>query len=189
MFCTVVAVVCCATLFAQIKGDPVFSAPPKLAPIQKSASPLSPVLQKLYSNTAARKGQPSGEKPAVPNDALDKFLQLKGDGIVVDITVKGDMAETKVALQQLGVRITGSFGRVISGIVPINALQALAGISSIQFAKPAYKPMHQSKPAMDLMQQCNTTLFGSKPVPVASQGDTAQRSYIARKKYNVNGKG
>jgi hypothetical protein len=30
---------------------------------------------------------------------------------------------------------------------------------------------------------------GNSPTPVISQGDTAQRSHIARNKYKVNGKG
>ena len=98
------------------------------------------------------------------------------------------MPAAKASLQQLGLKITGVYGRVISGIMPINALPKLKSISTIQFARPAYKPMRQSKSGMAFTQQCNTNLYG-KPVPVISQGDTAQRSYLARKKYNVNGKG
>ncbi len=177
-------------LLAQVKGDPVLNAAPKQATVSKSAAALSPVLQQLYDNkVAARKAQATGEKPVASGNALDKYLQLRGEGVVVDITVKADMAATKTSLQKLGVKITGSFGRVISCIVPVNALPALAAIATIQFAKPAYRPMHQSKSVTDIMQQCNTTLFGKKPVPVVSQGDTAQRSNIARKKYNVDGKG
>lgn len=177
-------------LLAQVKGDPALNAAPQQATVQKSATALSPVLQQLYDNTVAtRRALANGEKPVASANALDKYLQLKGDAVVVDITVKADMAVTKASLQKLGARVTGSFGRVISCIVPVNALPALAAITSVQFAKPAYRPMHQSKAATDIMQQCNTTLFGKKPVPVVSQGDTAQRSDIARKKYNVDGKG
>jgi subtilisin family serine protease len=188
--CAGIAVLLFIPLHAQIKGDPVLKATPQQTVIQKPQSKLSPALQNLYDNTvAARKAQPPGEKPVIPNDALDKYLQIKGDGIVADITVKEDMAATKAALQRLGLKITGVYGRVISGIIPINALPELAAVKAIQFVKPAYKPIHQSKPGATSVQQCNTIVYGSKLVPVASQGDTAQRSWLARKKYNVNGKG
>jgi hypothetical protein len=177
-------------LLAQVKGDPVLNAPPQQTVVQKPVTALSPVLQQLYDNNVrARKAQAAGEKPVVSANALDKFLQLKGDAVVVDITVREDITATKASLQKLGAKIAGSFGRVISCIVPVNALPALAAIATIQFAKPAYRPMHQSKAATNIMQQCNTILFDKKPAPVVSQGDTAQRSNIARKKYNVNGKG
>ena len=187
--CVGIAVLSCVQSRAQIKGDPVLRAAPQQQPVQKSPSRLSPALQKLYDNTiAARKAAP-GDKPVIPNDALDKYLQIKGDGVVVDITIKEDMAAAKAALLQLGLKITGVYGRVISGIIPISALPRLAAVNSIQFARPAYKPMHQSASGTSFIQQCNTNLYGNKPVPVVSQGDTAQRSYLARKKYNVNGKG
>ena len=180
----------CTSLQAQVKGDPVLNAAPRQVTVQKPVAVVSPVLQQLYqARQAARKAEANGEKPVAAVNALDKYLQLKGEAVVVDITVKNDMAGAKASLQKLGAAITGSFGRVVSCIIPVNAIPALAGIASIQFAKPAYRPMHQSKPATDRMQQCNTLLGYKKPVPVSSQGDTAQRSNIARKKYNVNGKG
>ena len=188
--CFCITVLFCVHLHAQKKGDPVLQAAPQQPIIQKSNSVLSPALQKLYDNTSpARKTQPSAEKNIVINDGLDKYLQIKGNGVVIDITVKENMAATKASLQQLGLKVTGVYGRVISGIMPINDLPKLTGISTIQFARPAYKPMHQSKTGAAFAEQCNTNLYGGKPVPVISQGDTAQRSYLARKKYNVNGKG
>lgn len=190
--CICAGIMCSLKMQAQVKGDPIFNATPKQTKIQKTDSKLSPELQKLYEKTTgARKAQVAGEKPLVPNDAMNKYLQIKGDRVVVDITVKGDMTGTKAALQQLGLNITGVYGRVISGLIPIAALPQLAAVNSIQFARPAFKPMRQQKPGAAIMQQGKTNLFygGGLPVPVISQGDTAQRSYIARKKYNVSGKG
>jgi len=188
--CAGMAVLLYVPVHAQKKGDPVLQSAPQQPVIQKSNSVLSPALQKLYDNTnPVRKTQPSAEKSIVINDGLEKYLQIKGNGVVVDITVKENMAATKASLQQLGLKITGVYGRVISGIMPISDLPALTGITSIQFVRPAYKPMHQSKAGTAFGAQCNTSLYGGKPVPVISQGDTAQRSYLARKKYHVNGKG
>ncbi|MFT3932304.1 MAG: S8 family serine peptidase [Chitinophagaceae bacterium] len=173
---------------AQIKGDPAFNTVPKQPAFQKLNSSLSPELQKLYNNSAnARKAPTGDEKPLFPN-SLDKYLQLKGDAVLVDITVKQDMAGTKSRLQQLGLTITGVYGRIISGLIPINALPQLNTMASIQFAKPAYKPRHQSFDYKINPDDCNSIAY-AKPSPVISQGDTAQGSYLARKKYKVNGKG
>ena len=131
--CAGVAVLFSVQLLAQIKGDPVLKAAPQQPAVQKTSSRLSPALQKLYDNTtAARKAEASGEKPVVSYDALDKYLQVKGDKVVVDITVKENMAGAKTALQQLGLKITGVYGRVISGIIPINALPQLAQVGTVQ---------------------------------------------------------
>ncbi|MEP6748976.1 MAG: S8 family serine peptidase [Bacteroidota bacterium] len=192
-----VAVCACAGILysskiqAQIKGDPAFNASPQQVKIQKPDSKLSPELQKLYNNTTGARTTPAaGEKIVLPNDALNKYMQIKGDQVVVDITVKDRMAVTKAALQQMGLHITGVYGRVISGIIPIKILPQLSAVNSIQFARAAYKPMHQSKPTGGLMPLLNRQLLGGAGAsPVVSQGDTAQRSYIARKKYHVNGRG
>ncbi len=49
------------------------------------------------------------------------------------------MATAKAALQKLGLQITGVYGRVISGLIPINALPQLGNIKAIQYARPALK--------------------------------------------------
>ncbi len=185
-FCAGIFILLCTWLNAQVKGDPELKTTPQKPLVDKSQSALSPQLEKLYNNINARIS-PLNEKPALTN-GLDKYLQLRGDAVVVDITVKENMAATKAALQQLGVKITGVYGRVISAIVPVAALKQLTAINSIQFARPAYKPRHQSANGKALTQDCYISAFG-KPNPVISQGDTAQRSYLARKKYNVSGKG
>jgi len=186
--CAVVVMLLSVQIQAQVKGDPQLNGTPQTLPIQKSNSKLSPALEKLYDNTIAARKIDQGNKPGVTNDALDKLLQLKGDGIVVDITIKKDMATARAELQQLGLKITGEYGRVISGIIPITALPKLGSNSTVQFARPAYKPMHQGITAAKFLQQCNTGM-NAKTTPVTSQGDTAQRSNLARKKYDVNGKG
>jgi subtilisin family serine protease len=134
-------------------------------------------------------------------------MQITGDRVVVDIRVKEDMATAKSDLQKLGVTITASYGRVISGTIPITALPQLENVSSIRFARPAYKPLHQ-RTRVNMMQDFGrrkgiganggvtvdidgqlSAASAGKIVPVISQGDTAQLSYLARKKYKVDGKG
>jgi subtilisin family serine protease len=174
---------------AQVKGDPVLMAPPQLVHIEKTGSKLSPELQKLADNaTGARKMLTPAEKAGVPNDAMNQYMQFDGDRVVVDITMRDEMT-AKVALQVLGLQVTGEYGRVISGLIPISALAKLASLKSIQFARPSYKPRKLLK-QVPLIQQYSAGGFGkNRAQPVISQGDTAQRSYIARDKYKVDGKG
>ena len=68
----------------------------------------------------------------------------------------------------------------------LSALGKLEGLASIQYAKPAFKP---TRPLKSPSSQGNGKKQGGTVTPVISQGDTAQRSDIARKKYGVNGKG
>jgi subtilisin family serine protease len=191
----VVVYSCAGILFsmsmqAQVKGDPVLKTVLPQLKIQKSGSRLSPALQKLYEHITGRKALLTEEKPVAPNDALDKYLQVKDGQVVVDITIKENMSAAKAVLQQLGLHITGVYGRVISGTISINALPQLASVNAIQFARPAYRPMRRAGKEKALVQRREETAYnGAVAAPVVSQGDTAQRSFIARKKYNVNGKG
>ncbi|MBS1661799.1 MAG: S8 family serine peptidase [Bacteroidetes bacterium] len=160
------------TANAQIKGNPSFTGTPQQLETQKQPSTLSPDLKKLSESRQtfqARIAQPS----SVPN-YFDKYMQIKGDKIVVDITAKDDITSAKAELTSLGATITSVYGRVISAVVPIAALPQLENTTSIRYTRPAYKPLHN---------------FAPKPTPVISQGDTAQNSSLARKKYKVDGKG
>ena len=75
----------------------------------------------------------------------------------------------KPDLVSLGMRNAVSFGRVVSGQLPIAALPAAAGLASLGFARPA----------------AAITNAGS----VTSQGDQAIRSNVARATYGVDGSG
>lgn len=204
-------------VYAQIKGDPVFNGTvQQQSLVLKSGSRLSPDLKNLVSNPQqGAKIAESMAKPSIPagGGSMNKFMQIKGNAVVVDITVREDINTAKSQLQKMGLRITGVFGRVISGIIPISALPQLESATSIQYARPAYKPMHQRmtqpKTVMSRMSigasvagglalgvqatgvPPTTTSIppGSKPRPVISQGDTAMLSYVARDKYHVSGKG
>jgi hypothetical protein len=163
------------TLHAQVKGDPAFSGPsPNETTPPKVPSRLSPELKKL-SDTYGPNGKiaPSTQKPTVHTDALSSYLQIKGDKIVVDVTATGDLQTTRAELLKMGFQVKATYGRVISGLIPLNALPQLEAAAAIRWVKPAYKPLR----------------VAARPTPVVTQGDTAQLSYIARKKYKVDGSG
>ena len=207
--------VCCAILFlnflsvqAQVKGDPSPTGSIEASAVQKTSSRISPELKKLADNAGARNKIAQAVKP-LPGVSEDftQFLQIRGDKIVIDVTAKSDVASTKSELQKLGFQVKASFGRVISGLMPISNLSQLEASSTIQYAKPAYKPFHQTRrvPASAMasyaryIYSCANPSAATQPnaatpgkaviKPVISQGDTAQRSNIARTKYKVDGKG
>ncbi|HVW62805.1 MAG TPA: S8 family serine peptidase [Puia sp.] len=174
------------TLRAQVKGDPAANGTTPILIPPKISSKLSSDLKKLYDDNGARaKAVQSTKKPTLPDDAMNAYLQIKGDKVVVDVTVKGDLQAARTELQKMGLQISATYGRVISGLMPITALPQLESASTIRFAKPAYKPLHVN-------QSVNNFGYAPKPkpgAPVGDQGDTAQRSTVARKKYKVDGSG
>ncbi len=98
------------------------------------------------------------------------LLRVVGSSIAIEAIADTDPSKLLSDLQALGLQESTAFGRVVSGLVPISALDDIAALSSVRFARPAYKPI---------------TNAGS----VTSQGDIAQRSNIARTTYGVNGTG
>ncbi|HEY6901826.1 MAG TPA: S8 family serine peptidase, partial [Puia sp.] len=166
------------TATAQVKGNPTFKGIPQQFDTPKQPSTLSPDLKKLSENhqrPQSRVAQSFAVTPTSGSNYFDKYMQIKGDKILVDITAKDDIGSAKAQLQQLGATITAVYGRVISAVVPISSLPQLENATSIRYTRPAYKPLHN--------------IFAPKPTPVISQGDTAQNSAQARKKYHVDGKG
>lgn len=172
---------------AQVIGNPELKAarPPLIDP-NKSQSRLSDDLKRLYETNVGDKRLRSAEKPLPLNEGMEKLMQVKGNRVVVDITATGDVKATRAELERMGVKINAVFGRVISASIPIDLLPQLESATQVRYVRPAYKAVHASKPVSKIA----TNPVPYKPVePVFSQGDTAQRSYIARNKYHVNGKG
>jgi len=165
---------CAQSTNAQIKGDPAFNGAIGTQS-QKTSSNLSQDLKDLSSNwqKPRTKIAQSFTQPTKSTEYFSKFMQIKGDKVVVDVTAKDDIATAKAELKKAGATIISVYGRMISALAPIATLPQLEGSASIRYTRPAYRPLH-----------------AVKPVPmVISQGDTAQLSYLARKKGHIEGKG
>src|ERR1700754_1521945 len=82
---------------AQIKGDPAFGGVATQLDVQKTSSTLSPDLKKLSTGFLAPKTKiaQSLGKPSPGVDYFDKYMQIKGDKVVVDITAKEDISTAK----------------------------------------------------------------------------------------------
>src|SRR6185295_10483792 len=126
--------------YAQVSGHPQLKSP-SLTTVSPDKSPtrLSPELRKLtdQNNGPALRSLSVQANPVPANSALDKYLQMQGNGIVIDITVRGNINSAKADLQKMGLKVTGVYGRMISGIMPVANLPQLESISSIQYARPA----------------------------------------------------
>jgi Subtilase family/Secretion system C-terminal sorting domain len=173
----------------QVPGNPKLQAPgAMISPVSKTPTKLSPELKNLAAknNTAKIQSLSIQAKPVPTTGGLDKYIQYHGGGVVVDVSVKGNINAAKADLQKNGFQVTGVYGRVISGIIPLSSIDKLENLQSIQYAKPAFKPV---LPFRSANSKGNGKKSGNKILPVISQGDTAQRSEIARRKYHVNGAG
>jgi len=80
----------------------------------KTPSVLSPDLKKLSTTYQAQKTKaPQALVKPTPGTGIDyfnKYMQIKGDKVVVDITAKEDLAAAKAELQKLGATITATTG-------------------------------------------------------------------------------
>src|SRR5450631_971642 len=110
-----------------VRGNPEFNGELVIpATLQKASSRLSPELKKLSGNSSPNvKRLESSGKPSLVNDALNQYIQIRGDRVVVDITVKDDLSSARAQLEKMGLQVTGSYGRVISGLIAISALPQL----------------------------------------------------------------
>lgn len=174
---------------AQIANQPQLkSMAASEAGIEKSTSKVSADLNILYKSRGMEKKAAS--KPRIGltgiGTGLQKQIQTQGEKVLIDITLHDNNSQTKAELEKIGFKILGAYGRVVSGMIPIEAISKLEAIQNIRFARPSYKPHHQVK---KLSSFTNEEAGKNSITPVISQGDTAQRSYIARAKSKVNGKG
>jgi hypothetical protein len=97
------------------------------------------------------------------------LLRVSAGRVVVDAVASGDVHTLQADLEALGMQGAVTFGRIVSGQLPIAAIEGMAALASLQFARPAYA----------------TTNVGL----ATSQGDQAMRSDVARATFAVDGTG
>jgi hypothetical protein len=97
------------------------------------------------------------------------LFNTSGSNIVIDAIAAGDTADLKAALAALGMQQMVAQGRVISGLLPIDALDDLAQTDALAYARPA--------------------AFKTNAGLVSTRGDEAMGSDIARATFGVDGTG
>jgi hypothetical protein len=105
--------------------------------------------------------------------AHDSFSEspppVAGDWVTIDAVAVGDPSALEAELIALGARDTAIAGRLVSARLPIAAIPSLEGVTSLQFARPAYRRTHVGN--------------------VTSQGDHVMRADAARATFGVDGSG
>jgi len=138
---------------------------------------LSPELVALHQRRVAARGAaaaPGVVQPPVQAGTTElrqaELAPLTADGrVIVDAVAEGDAGALLSDLQQLGFEATGLWGRVVSGRLPVDALDELAALGSLRFARAA-------------TARNNVGL-------VTSQGDEAMMADFVKNNYNVDGSG
>jgi subtilisin family serine protease len=97
------------------------------------------------------------------------LLRVIAGRVVIDAVASGDVHALQADLEALGMQGAVAFGRIVSGQLPISAIEDMAALASLQFARAAYATTHVGL--------------------VTSQGDQAMRADVARATFGVDGAG
>jgi len=103
-------------------------------------------------------------EPFKPSNA---YLRVVDQHVLVDAVALGEAKDLLANLEALGLQKGATFGRMVSGRLPIEAIEELKDLESLKFVRPAY-------------MATNAGL-------VNSQGDAAMRADIARNIFGVDG--
>src|SRR4029453_12252495 len=97
------------------------------------------------------------------------LLPVSAGRVLIDAVASGDVQALNADLEALGMQGAVAFGRIFSGQLPIAAIEGMAALASLQFARSAYATTHVGL--------------------VTSQGDKAMRADVARATFGVDGAG
>ena len=162
---------------------------------QDKPGKVSHDLTRLYEDQAGKRAAPA----QLQNLDLEPLsLPVRGDKVLIDAVAAGDLADLEADLEALGMDGTGAFGRICSGWLPIDAIDDLENLASLQSARPAYRANNASRTRGRDDAARSTVLLddddddggGSDPRgSTFSGGDPAMRSDLARDEFNVDGSG
>ncbi len=128
-------------------------------------APVGTRLAALYRQYEAR--QKSGRLTPVrpPSSAM----VVSGEYVVIDAVAANSASALRADLEALGLRQGAQVGRLVSGRLPIEAIPAMARLSTMRSARPS--------------------LVATRAGAVTSRGDAVMRSDIARENLGVDGSG
>jgi subtilisin family serine protease len=152
---------------------PVASATPSTAPppLATTVTTVSASRDKLgaLAQVAAeyqRHRQARSATPFVPSNAL---VRIHGDAVLLEAVAQNDAGALRRNLEALGLRHGATWGRVVSGWLPLAALEQAAALNSLRFAQPVYARSHAGR--------------------ITSQGDQAIGASQARTSGGASGRG
>src|SRR5262249_31785366 len=107
--------------------------------------PLAPVgfdlalLRRQYLDFQAN---PPAVAPAAALLPSTPSLQVRDGRVLVEAAASGSTDALRSDLEGLGMQVTGAYGRLVDGFLPIAALGEMAALPTMRFAAPSYKPEH-----------------------------------------------
>jgi hypothetical protein len=104
----------------------------------KTMAKVSPDLAGVYDEYMSYQAQ-GGRGVFTPKNSL---LRVIDGRVVIDAVASADVNTLQADLQALGMQGTVAAGRIVSGRLPILAIDALGALASLQFARPAYASTH-----------------------------------------------
>ena len=98
-----------------------------------SLSKLGPELAALYDEYSVALASDRG----APLHSTNSLVHIIEDRVIIDAVASGDVDTLKADLVSLGMQQAVSFGRIVSGQLPIAAIPDLARLPSLNFARAA----------------------------------------------------
>jgi hypothetical protein len=122
-------------------------------------------LAAVYDEQEAYLAQGGGAAFTLSNS----LLRVIAGRVVIDAVASGDVHALQADLEALGMQGAVAFGRIVSGQLPISAIEGMAALASLQSVRPAYATTHVGL--------------------VTSQGEQVMRADVARATFGVDGTG
>ena len=99
----------------------------------ENPSKVGTVLSALYEQYTihARQADTTAFAPSNP------LFRIVEDRVVIDAVASGQTDALRIDLEGLGMQKAASFGRMVSGQLPISAIADVNALESLQFARPA----------------------------------------------------
>ena len=113
------------------------------APGQRTAK-IAPELIALHEDYSSHLTSRSQE----PFRSTNPLLQIVDSRVVVDAVASGEASVLQADLVKLGMREPVSFGRIVSGQLPISSIPALVTLSSLNFARGAAGVTQKGQPTL-----------------------------------------
>jgi Domain of unknown function (DUF4114)/Subtilase family/Calx-beta domain len=117
-----------------------------------------------YESYLRNGGSPSTFQPS------SSLVQVINGNVLIEAVASKSTASLLTDLKALGLQQDSSYEPMVSGLLPIEAINDAATLSNLAFARPAYHPISQAG-------------------TVISQGDRSMRTDTARANFNVDGQG
>ncbi len=122
----------------------------KDGPMAKVSGDLSVLYAEYVSYL--EQGRVKTFKPSNP------LLRVIADRVVIDAVASGDAGALQSDLEALGMQKAAAFGRIVSGQLSIGAIDDMAALDSLKFARPVYAATRRGSSTFGAQQAPNRGL-------------------------------